>query len=45
MYGSVKVWQETLSLPTWTVGEEDRTRCFWKNGFIRGLQVRFTLTA
>ncbi len=23
MYGSVKVWQEIISLPTWTTGAED----------------------
>lgn len=44
MYGSVKVWQETSHYRP-TVGEEDPNPMFPKNGFIRVLQGRFTLTA
>lgn len=28
MYGSVKVWQEIISLPTWTTGAEDPNPMF-----------------
>lgn len=36
MYGSVKVWQETLSLPTWTVGEEDPNPMFLEKRVYQG---------
>lgn len=45
MYGSVKVWQETITLPTWAAGEEDANPMFLENGCIRDLLERFTLTA
>ncbi len=45
MYGSVKVWQEIISLPTWTTGAEDRTLCFWKNVFIKDLPAASIPTA
>ena len=28
MYGSVKVWQETITLPTWEAVEEDENKMF-----------------
>ncbi|VYU38833.1 DUF5107 domain-containing protein [Metakosakonia massiliensis] len=36
MYGSVKVWQETLSLPTWTAGEEDPNPMFLEKRVYQG---------
>lgn len=36
MYGSVKVWQETISLPTWTTGEEDTNPMFLENRVYQG---------
>lgn len=36
MYGSVKVWQETLSLPTWTTGEEDPNPMFLEKRVYQG---------
>lgn len=35
MYGVVKVWQETLTLPTWTTGNEDSNPMFLENVFIK----------
>jgi hypothetical protein len=45
MYGSVKVWQEIISLPTWTTGAEDPNPCFWKNAFIKDLPAASIPTA
>ncbi len=45
MYGSVKVWQEIISLPTWTTGAKIRTLCFWKNVFIKDLPAASIPTA
>lgn len=45
MYGSVKVWQEIISLPTWTTGAEDPNLCFWKNVFIKDLPAASIPTA
>lgn len=36
MYGSVKVWKETLSLPTWTAGEEDPNPMFLEKRVYQG---------
>lgn len=36
MYGSVKVWQETLSLPTWTTGAEDTNPMFLEKRVYQG---------
>lgn len=45
MYGSVKVWQEIISLPTWTTERKIRTLCFWKNVFIKDLPAASIPTA
>lgn len=36
MYSAVKVWQETLSLPTWTTGAEDPNPMFLENRVYQG---------
>lgn len=36
MYGAVKVWQETLSLPTWTTGEQDPNPMFLERRVYQG---------
>lgn len=36
MYGVVNVWQETLSLPTWTTGSEDPNPMFLENRVYQG---------
>lgn len=36
MYGVVKVWQETLSLPTWTTGSEDTNPMFLEKRVYQG---------
>jgi tetratricopeptide (TPR) repeat protein len=36
MYGVVNVWQETLSLPTWTLGAEDCNPMFLENRVYQG---------
>lgn len=36
MFGSVKVWQETVSLPTWTTGEEDPNPMFLEKRVYQG---------
>ena len=36
MYGSVKVWQETITLPTWTAGEEDVNPMFLEKRVYQG---------
>ncbi|HHG8771771.1 TPA: DUF5107 domain-containing protein [Raoultella planticola] len=36
MYGSVKVWQETISLPTWTTGAEDPNPMFLEKRVYQG---------
>jgi len=36
MYGVVNVWQETLSLPTWTLGAEDPNPMFLENRVYQG---------
>lgn len=36
MYGAVKVWQETLTLPTWTTGQEDPNPMFLENRVYQG---------
>ena len=36
MYSSVKVWKETLSMPTWTVGEEDPNPMFLEKRVYQG---------
>lgn len=36
MYGAVKVWQETISLPTWTTGAEDPNPMFLENRVYQG---------
>lgn len=36
MYGSVKVWQETITLPTWTAGEEDANPMFLEKRVYQG---------
>lgn len=36
MYGVVKVWQETLSLPTWTTGCEDTNPMFLEKRVYQG---------
>ena len=36
MYGVVKVWQETLSLPTWTTGNEDSNPMFLEKRVYQG---------
>lgn len=36
MYGSVKVWQETVSLPTWTTGAEDPNPMFLEKRVYQG---------
>ncbi|WP_297207786.1 DUF5107 domain-containing protein [uncultured Pluralibacter sp.] len=36
MYSAVKVWQETLTLPTWTTGDEDPNPMFLENRVYQG---------
>ncbi len=36
MYSPVKVWKETLSLPTWTTGQEDPNPMFLENRVYQG---------
>ncbi|ENC0771040.1 DUF5107 domain-containing protein [Shigella flexneri] len=36
MYGVVKVWQETLTLPTWTAGKEDENPMFLEKRVYQG---------
>ena len=36
MYGVVKVWQETLTLPTWTTGNEDENPMFLEKRVYQG---------
>ncbi|PLN01145.1 DUF5107 domain-containing protein, partial [Klebsiella pneumoniae] len=36
MYGSVKVWQEIISLPTWTTGAEDPNPMFLEKRVYQG---------
>lgn len=36
MYGSVKVWQETITLPTWGAGEEDANPMFLEKRVYQG---------
>lgn len=36
MYSAVKVWQETLSLPTWTTGDEDPNPMFLEKRVYQG---------
>ena len=36
MYGAAKVWQETLSLPTWTTGAEDPNPMFLEHRVYQG---------
>lgn len=36
MYGTVNVWQETLTLPTWTTGAEDPNPMFLENRVYQG---------
>ncbi|STW27992.1 putative transferase [Klebsiella michiganensis] len=36
MYGSVKVWQETITLPTWTTGAEDPNPMFLEKRVYQG---------
>jgi tetratricopeptide (TPR) repeat protein len=36
MYSAVKVWQETLALPTWTTGAEDPNPMFLENRVYQG---------
>lgn len=36
MYGVVKVWQETLTLPTWTTGNEDSNPMFLEKRVYQG---------
>ena len=36
MYGSVKVWQETITLPTWAAGEEDANPMFLEKRVYQG---------
>lgn len=36
MYGVVKVWQETLTLPTWTTGKEDENPMFLEKRVYQG---------
>lgn len=36
MYGAVKVWQETISLPTWTTGTEDPNPMFLEKRVYQG---------
>lgn len=45
MYGSVKVWQEIISLPTWTTGAEDPNPMFLENVFIKVLPAASIPTA
>lgn len=45
MYGSVKVWQEIITLPTWTTGAEDPNPMFLENAFIKVLPVTSIPTA
>ncbi len=45
MYGSVKVWQEIISLPTWTTGAEDPNPMFLENVFIKDLPAASIPTA
>lgn len=40
MYGSVKVWQETITLPTWTAGEEDVNPMFLEKRVYQDLLAR-----
>lgn len=37
--GVVKAWKESVMLPTYEIGEEEKIRFFWKNVFIRVAQV------
>jgi hypothetical protein len=36
MYGAVKVWQETITLPTWTTGAEDPNPMFLEKRVYQG---------
>ncbi|QHM73258.1 DUF5107 domain-containing protein [Mixta intestinalis] len=36
MYGAVKIWQETISLPTWTTGAEDPNPMFLEHRVYQG---------
>ncbi|HEY3591787.1 MAG TPA: DUF5107 domain-containing protein [Buttiauxella sp.] len=36
MYGAVNVWQETITLPTWTTGAEDPNPMFLENRVYQG---------
>jgi hypothetical protein len=36
MHGSVKVWQETITLPTWTTGAEDPNPMFLEKRVYQG---------
>ncbi len=40
MYGVVKVWQETLTLPTWTTGNEDANPMFLEKRVYQGSSAR-----
>lgn len=37
--GVVKAWKESVMLPTYEIGEEEKNPIFWKNVFIRVAQV------
>lgn len=36
--GTVKVWKETIKLPTYEIGEEEKIPSFWKSAFIKEVQ-------
>ncbi len=36
--GIVKVWKETIKLPTYEIGEEEKIPSFWKSAFIKEVQ-------
>ncbi len=45
MYGSVKVWQEIISLPTWTTGAEDPNPMFLEKRVYQDLPAASIPTA
>ena len=39
----VKIWEEEVVIPTYEIGEPDKTRCFWKRESIRAAVERCIL--
>lgn len=40
----VRAWEETVMLPTYGIGKEEKNPIFLENVFIRVVQVRYILT-